>query len=107
MPPLKAAFFIKKFEGSKLVKYFAILWRYEKPHNILEEATFIYVYLTTKEYQSNFLQLLSFRGENQTTVPHLGGARFDDHNGVIIIKAMPQASDLKMTSYLQTYHPIC
>ena len=47
------------------------------------------------------------RGENQTTVPHLGGARFDDHNGVIIIKAMPQASDLKMTSYLQTYHPIC
>ena len=65
------------------------------------------VYLTTKEYQSNFLQLLSFRGENQTTVPHLGGARFDDHNGVIIIKAMPQASDLKMTSYLQTYHPIC
>ena len=50
---------------------------------------------------------LTFRGENQTTVPHLGGARFDDHNGVIIIKAMPQASDLKMTSYLQTYHPIC
>ena len=47
------------------------------------------------------------RGENQTTVPRLGGARFDDHNGVIIIKAMPQASDLKMTSYLQTYHPIC
>ena len=48
-----------------------------------------------------------FRGENQITVPHLDGARFDDHNGVIIIKAMPQASDLKMTSYLQTYHPIC
>ena len=93
------------FEGSEFRS--TIFWRYDKPHNILDEATFISIYSTTNKYQSNLQLLLSLRGENQTTVPHLGGARFDDHNGVIIIKAMPQASDLKMTSYLQTYHPIC